>query len=58
MGNHEFYGQAIPKLTLELQGLAAGTNVHVLENSSVQISGVTFLGATLWTDFALLSRFR
>ena len=28
--------------------------MHLLENDSVEISGVTFLGATLWTDFRLL----
>jgi len=28
--------------------------VHVLEDASARIDGVTFLGTTLWTDFALL----
>ena len=53
LGNHEFYGETLPKLTDELRAEAEGTNVHVLENSRVEIGGVTFLGATLWTDFAL-----
>jgi len=53
LGNHEFYGQALPKLTNELKELAAGTNVHVLENDSVRIANVMFAGATLWTDFRL-----
>ena len=53
LGNHEFYGQKIPKLTTEIKELAHGTNVHVLENDGVEIGDVTFLGATLWTDFRL-----
>ncbi len=53
LGNHEYYGHALPKLTDELQAEGDGTNVHVLENKVAEIGGVTFLGATLWTDFAL-----
>jgi predicted phosphodiesterase len=53
LGNHEYYGHALPRLTDELRIAAAGTNVHVLENAGVDLAGVTFLGATLWTDFAL-----
>lgn len=52
LGNHEFYGEDIPTLTHELKEMALGTNVHVLENDALQIGDVTFLGATLWTDFA------
>ncbi len=52
-GNHEFYGQAIPKLIGDLKAEAAGTNVHVLSDDSVVIGDVRFLGATLWTDFKL-----
>jgi hypothetical protein len=33
--------------------MAKDTNVHVLENSAVEIGGYSFLGCTLWTDFAL-----
>ena len=53
LGNHEFYGQKLQKLIKELQELADGTNVHLLENGSFRIGDVVFLGATLWTDFAL-----
>jgi predicted phosphodiesterase len=52
-GNHEYYGQKIPKLVNELKQLAAGSNVRVLENDAAVIGDVVFLGATLWTDFAL-----
>ncbi len=53
-GNHEFYRGAI------VQGIEAGRaaasespHVHFLENDSVTIDGVRFLGATLWTDYAI-----
>ena len=53
LGNHEFYGQKIPKLTEELKAVAVGTNIHVLENDAIEIGDIIFLGATLWTDFRL-----
>jgi len=53
LGNHEFYGEELQKLIAELQEMARGTNVHLLENQSCTIGDVVFLGATLWTDFAL-----
>jgi hypothetical protein len=53
LSNHEFYGQKLQKLIQELQELARGTNVHLLENESCCVGGVVLLGATLWTDFAL-----
>jgi Icc-related predicted phosphoesterase len=54
LGNHEFYGHDLLKLTLELKERCQGTNIHILENDRIEIGDVTFLGATLWTDFALL----
>ena len=52
-GNHEFYGETFPRLVSQLREAASGTNVHVLERDWIEIGGVRFLGATLWTDFAL-----
>ena len=54
LGNHEFYKAATPRLIEKLTDRAAGTNIHVLENRSVAIGGIRFLGCTLWTDFDLL----
>ena len=51
-GNHEYYGDALPKLTDKMRA-AAGPNVAFLENDEVIIGDVRFLGATLWTDFRL-----
>ena len=58
LGNHEYYGHIYPKLTQELKELAAGTNIHVLENDSVTIDGVNFFGCTLWTNFELFGNAR
>lgn len=53
LGNHEYYGQALPKHLEKLREQAAGTNIHVLENESLVIGGIVFIGCTLWTDFGL-----
>lgn len=53
MGNHEFYRHHWNRLVDEARAAARGTNVHLLERDRVEIDGVLFLGATLWTDFQL-----
>ncbi len=53
LGNHEYYGGALPKHTLAMQDRAAGSSVIVLENDAVDIGGIRFLGCALWTDFEL-----
>src|SRR5262249_44352234 len=53
LGNHEFYGQKLQKLTQQLKEMAKGTNIQILDNDVFSLGDVTFLGATLWTDFAL-----
>lgn len=54
-GNHEFYTNKyyLQKLYNELAIAAKGTNIHFLQNESVVIDGVNFIGATLWTDYDL-----
>lgn len=53
-GNHELWGGVSQFRTLdEMRAAAEGTNVHFLYNDKVEIDGVRFLGATLWTDFEL-----
>jgi predicted phosphodiesterase len=51
LGNHEFYRNSFPELSETLKRETDGSNVHVLENSSAETNGFTFLGCTLWTDF-------
>jgi len=53
LGNHEFYHHNLPRLTELLKSEAKSSHVHLLENSSVELAGFTFLGCTLWSDFAL-----
>lgn len=53
LGNHEFYGTALPKHIGKMKAAAQGTNVIVLENDSVEIADTVFFGCTLWTDFDL-----
>lgn len=55
LGNHDFYGEKIPRLYHKYrEALAVFTNVHLLEASegfpSVVIDGYRFLGGTLWTN--------
>lgn len=52
LGNHEYYGNRYPNLITKARQ-AAGTRVHVLENEFVDIDGIRFHGATLWTNFEL-----
>ena len=50
-GNHEFYGHDIALIEQLLSG--APPDVHVLDNLSIVIGDVRFLGSVLWTDFQL-----
>jgi predicted phosphohydrolase len=52
-GNHEYYGEAIPKLTDELRTRAAVLDIAYLENDVADVAGVRFVGCTLWTDLEL-----
>lgn len=54
-GNHEYYGASL------VEGSAAGLEeaknfpgVFVLDGALLSLEGIRFLGATLWSDFALL----
>jgi len=52
-GNHEYYGGEMESTLGQLRGIAAEEGIALLDCDSVVIAGVRFLGATLWTDFAL-----
>ena len=49
MGNHEHYGFRYDKTYSQLN-IHMPDNVTLLENQSILIDGVLFIGATLWTD--------
>lgn len=52
-GNHEYYGGSFEAVLAALRAAAVGTHVRVLDRDAVEIGGVRFVGATLWTDYAL-----
>lgn len=52
-GNHEFYHQHFGDELENMERLAEGTNVHILNRSSLNVDGVRFVGCILWTDFML-----
>lgn len=49
-GNHEYYGKAYFGHRGKMRRAAANSNVYFLEQDSVTIGDITFLGTTLWTD--------
>ena len=52
-GNHEFYHFDIAAMGERLRTCAATAGIHLLDRDELLLGGVRFLGATLWTDFAL-----
>lgn len=53
LGNHEYYKGSYPKTLNKIKSAAENTNIHVLEDSFLDIEDIRFHGCTLWTDFAL-----
>lgn len=54
-GNHEFYDGHWNRTLQEIREKSRELGIHFLENDSVEIDGIRFLGCTLWTDFLLHS---
>lgn len=53
LDNHEYYHGRFPNAQKKYRkAIAEDDRAWLLENESVTINGVRFLGATLWTDFA------
>jgi len=52
-GNHEFYGAQLPEALGVLREAARDCDVHFLDGDACVVGGTRFLGATLWTDYAL-----
>ena len=56
LGNHEFFGgHDFDKFLDDARSSARALDIDLLECEEVSVSGVRFLGATLWTDFELFS---
>ena len=47
-GNHEFYGYDMDTIRSEMKWQ---NKIHILDNESTTLDGISFLGCTLWTDF-------
>jgi predicted phosphodiesterase len=55
LGNHEYYGgRPMVELERAAREKVKGTHVRLLQNDSILLAGVRFVGCTLWTDFELL----
>ena len=53
-GNHEYYGYDLDcERAIGRAAAAELPNIHVLDRDAVVIGEITFLGATLWTDYRL-----
>jgi predicted phosphodiesterase len=52
-GNHEAFGADIDRTVDKAREAARGTSIRVLQDDACVIDGVTFVGATFWTDFKL-----
>jgi Icc-related predicted phosphoesterase len=53
-GNHEFYIQRTMAAQIMLmREEAEGSNVHIMDNDTIEIDGVRFIAATMWTDYNL-----
>lgn len=51
-GNHEFYHGAIEKVQKYIrEDIADLKNVHFMEDQSIVVDDVLFIGSTLWTDY-------
>ena len=53
LANHEFYGTEIDEARARLAEECAGAGIHLLDPGMIQIEGIRFIGATLWTDLLL-----
>jgi len=53
LGSNAYHGHDIDTFETELRSIAWGSNFHLLQNETLIIRGVRFIGATLWTDYNL-----
>jgi Icc-related predicted phosphoesterase len=56
LGNHEFYGLGHATELASARVAAKECDITLLENEAAWIGGIRFVGATLWTDYALFGR--
>jgi predicted phosphodiesterase len=52
-GNHEYYGNMLQRIGVEMRACARELGIHYLDNDVIEMDGVRVIGSTLWTDFEL-----
>ena len=50
-GNHEYYGTSIAEFDSAIGNVARDLGISLLNPGMVKLGSVTFIGATLWTNF-------
>lgn len=55
LGNHEYYGMVYQQATQFYKEICLKYNITLLDNESIVINNVLFLGSTLWSNFQLTS---
>jgi predicted phosphodiesterase len=53
LGNHDFYGCRLEDIATFRAEAEARPGMHLLNNETIEILGVRFIGSTLWADFCL-----
>jgi predicted phosphodiesterase len=54
-GNHEHYARELHANHAEMAAEAKGSNIHFFhDGGTMEMEGIRFVAATLWTDFSLL----
>jgi Icc-related predicted phosphoesterase len=53
LGNHEFYRRGHGEELAQARSAAPLYGVHLLENDTLTLHGVRFVGCSLWTDYQL-----
>ena len=53
LGNHEFYRRCWSEEVALARAAAPLYGIHLLEDDTVVLGNVRFIGASLWTDYAL-----
>ena len=53
LGNHEFYRRCWSEELAQARNVAPLYGIHLLENDTVVLGNVRFIGATMWTDYGL-----
>ena len=51
IGNHEYYGHELNDMNQKIRDKAKEYGIIILDDATHEIDGITFIGATLWTDY-------